>query len=210
MNIVQLGDTAFHQVDESSRGSHDDLYAFAESTDLLFNAGTAIDCFYMDAIQVLGKVAHIISNLQAQLAGRSQYQSMRQATSDFTHLRPGHFGYPLQHGYAECRCLARTRLGQCYDVVFISQQVGNHLLLNRHGLYEPHLLNGFANLFADAQFFKCLHFAHLFVTLIQSASTQPRSHLGSVSTDTKPNLAPIHLPSFIWNSSAQSLNFLPS
>ena len=30
--------------------------------------------------------------------------------------------------------------------------------------------------------------------MIQSTSIQPRSHLGSVSTLTKPNLAPIHLP----------------
>ncbi len=47
------------------------------------------------------------------------------------------------------------------------------------------------------------------VILIQSASIQPRSVLGSGSAETKPNLAPIHLPSFIWNSSPQGVNFFP-
>ena len=49
-----------------------------------------------------------------------------------------------------------------------------------------------------------------FVTLIQSASTQPRSTFGSGSAATKPNFAPIHLPWRISKGSPQGVNFLPS
>ena len=48
-----------------------------------------------------------------------------------------------------------------------------------------------------------------FVTLIQSMSRNPDGDFCAGSSARKPNLAPIHLPSRIWNSSPTVWNFFP-
>ena len=71
MNVIELRYTTIHEVDEPTRGSYDKLYAPTQGSDLLFDAGTAIDCLYVDAVNILGEVAKVISNLQTQLSGWS-------------------------------------------------------------------------------------------------------------------------------------------
>ena len=155
MHVVQLGYTTLHQVDESSWCRHNDLYAFPQSTNLLFDAGSTIDGLNMDAVHVFGEVAHVVGNLQTEFTGRSKDEGMGKSSTNLAQLGTGLGGNPLQYGNAECCRLACTRLGQRNDVVKITQQVGNHLFLHGHGLYEAHLFYGFTNLFADTKFFKC-------------------------------------------------------
>ena len=62
----------------------------------------------------------------------------------------------LQQWYAERGCLARSGLRERNYVVTITQQKRYNFLLNRHRMFEAEFLNGAANLFAYAQFFKCL------------------------------------------------------
>ena len=108
----------------------------------------------MDAVHVFGEVAHVVGNLQTELTGRCKDEGKGKSTPYLTHLGTRFRGNPLQYGNTKCRRLTGTRLSQSNDVISISQQVGNHLFLHRHGLYEAHLFYGFTNLFADTKFFK--------------------------------------------------------
>ena len=62
----------------------------------------------------------------------------------------------LQNGNTECGSLTRTGLCQCDYIVITSKQIGNDFLLYGHRTLEAQLRDSAANLFADAQFFKCL------------------------------------------------------
>ena len=56
----------------------------------------------------------------------------------------------LQQRNAESSSLPRSCLRKGYDVsAFRRDQIGYDLLLNRHRLYEPQLLDGLANLLAN-------------------------------------------------------------
>ena len=116
-HVVEHCHAPLHQVDETARRSHDDLHALAQGTYLLLDAGTAVDGLDMDAVQVFGKVAHVVGYLQAQLTCGCQNEGMGQTPANLAQLRTRRVGYPLQHGDAESRRLARTRLGQRNDVV---------------------------------------------------------------------------------------------
>ena len=120
LHVVQLCHAALHQVDQSARRSHDDLHAFAQGTNLLFYRCTAIDRLDVDAVQVFGKVAHVVGNLQAQLTRRRQHESQWNAAAYLAQLRTWFLCNALQYGNAERRRLARARLGQCYHVVLVS------------------------------------------------------------------------------------------
>ena len=119
----------------------------------------------MDAVHVFGKVAHVVGNLQTELASRCKDEGKGESSTNLAQLGTGLGGNPLQYGNAECCRLARTRLGQRNDVVKITQQIGNHLFLHGHGLYEAHLFYGFTNLFADTKFFKCFQMSNDFILI---------------------------------------------
>ncbi len=74
----------------------------------------------MDAVQVFGKVAHVVGYLQTQLTRRSQHECQGNAAAYLAQLRARFLCNALQYGNAECRRLARARLGQCYHVVLVS------------------------------------------------------------------------------------------
>ena len=111
MHIVQLGHATIHQVEESTWCGHNDLHTLTQGTNLLFYRGTSIDRLNVDAIQILRKVAQVVSYLQTKFTCRSQNKGMRQSPPNFAHLRVWHLGYPLQHGYTKCCRLTCTRLG---------------------------------------------------------------------------------------------------
>ena len=150
-HLLQMGKATVLEVNESARRSHDNLdnlHALLQRTHLRLDGSTAIDRLHVDAVHVLRKVTQIVGYLQAQLSGRTEHQRLGGAARQVD---------ALQQRDAECRRLARTRLGKGYHVASHSQQIRNYRLLYRHGLYKSHLFNGAANLFADAQFIKCLH-----------------------------------------------------
>ena len=71
--------------------------------------------------------------------------------------------YALEQWYAKRCGLARSCLCEGYDVVAVSQQIGYYLFLYWHGVFKSQLFDGAANLFADAQFFKCLQCVLMFL-----------------------------------------------
>ena len=98
-----------HQIDQASWGSHDDLHTFLQGTHLGLNGSTTIDSFHMHTIDVLGKIADVIGDLQAQLSCGREYQSLGV---------PEGIINPLQQWDTKGGGLTCTRLGQ-----------GNHIRL---------------------------------------------------------------------------------
>ena len=72
-NQIEMHLPTMHQVDQASWGSHDDLHTFLQGTHLGLNGSTTIDGFHMNAIDILGKIADVIGNLQTQLACGREY-----------------------------------------------------------------------------------------------------------------------------------------
>ena len=143
---------ALHEVDQSARGGNDDLHPLLQGTNLGFDAGTAIDSQHVQPIDVFGVVFQIVGYLQTQLTGGCH--------DDRLHLVAAGV-YLLQHRQTVCGCLARACLGKSHHIVVVTEQVGYHLLLHRHGADIAHLLNGSENLSRHTQFFKRrFHFRH--------------------------------------------------
>ena len=81
-HVVKHRHASFHQVDKTSWRSNNNLYTLAQGTYLLLDAGTAIDGLDVDAVQVFGKVAHVVSNLQTQFTRRRQDKGMGQSPAN--------------------------------------------------------------------------------------------------------------------------------
>ena len=140
-HLLQMHESAMHQVDKSPGCCHDDVHALLQRPHLRFYRGTAVDRLHMHALHILGEVADVVGDLQTEFTRRRQHQRLRGAVRRVD---------AHQQRDAESGCLARTRLGKGYHVVLVPQQIGNHLLLHRHGLHKSQLFNGLTNLFADA------------------------------------------------------------
>ena len=147
-HVLQVGEAAVLQVEESSRCGHDDLCPLAQCPHLRLDGRSAVDRLYVQPVDIAAEVAQVVGYLQAQLARRREHQRLCVAVAQVE---------SHQQRQSERRRLSRSRLCQCYHVASVLQQVGNDGLLYRHGLYKSHLANGAANLLADAQFFKTLH-----------------------------------------------------
>ena len=146
-HAAELGHAAVLEVDEAAGGGHDDLCAVAQGAHLVLYRRAAVDGHDVDASHVLGEVFQVVCNLQAKLARGAEHQRLGVAAPCV---------YALQHGYAEGGCLARAGLCQRDYVVAVAEQIGDYFFLYGHGALEAQLRDGAANLFADAQFFKCL------------------------------------------------------
>ena len=62
-HILQFGITTIFQVNESARGSHDNLSTLLQGAYLLFDSSTAIDGLHMNALHIFREIAQIIGNL---------------------------------------------------------------------------------------------------------------------------------------------------
>ena len=61
--LFQMDIAAMHEIDQSSRGRHDNLHTLFQGTHLRLDGSTAVDSLHMDAIHVFGKVADVVGNL---------------------------------------------------------------------------------------------------------------------------------------------------
>ena len=61
---IEMHLSTVHQVNQASRSCHDDLHTFLQGTHLRLNGSTTIDGFHMHTIDVFGKIAQIVGNLQ--------------------------------------------------------------------------------------------------------------------------------------------------
>ena len=148
-----MGIASVLQVYQSSGCSHDNLYAFLQSSHLRLDGGSSIDGLNMYALHVFREVAHIVGYLYTKLAGWTQHQSLGVATAGVD---------TLQQRYAKGCRLACSCLSQSDGVSAALQQSRYYFLLHRHGLHKSHFLNGAPYMTAYAQLFKCLH-SQLFI-----------------------------------------------
>ena len=146
-HLVELCHATVHQVDEATRCGDDNLCAVAQLAYLVLDGGAAVDGHHMDALHILREVAQVVGYLQAEFTCRTEHQCLGGIAAGVD---------ALEYGNAEGGGLAGSGLCQCNHVVAVAEQIGNHFFLYGHGLLESQFLNGAANLFADAQFFKCL------------------------------------------------------
>ena len=108
LDMLYLGLTAVHKVDQSTGCSHNDLCPMLQGTNLLFNARATINRHHVHPFHVFGEIPQIIGNLQTQFSCRTQNQCLC-----FLVL---HINL-LQQRNTECRCLSRTRLGKGNHIV---------------------------------------------------------------------------------------------
>ena len=124
----------------------------AQGMDLCLDRCSAVDGHDVHAVDILGKSVEIVGNLQAQLTCGTEDEGLGRFV--------GGVGL-LQYGDAVSGGLACSCLCQCNDIVAVTEQIRDYFFLYGHGLLKAQLFDGAANLFADAQFFKCLQSLNL-------------------------------------------------
>ena len=124
-----------HQINQSSRCSHNNLHTLFQGPHLRLNRSTTIDSLHVYAIHIFGEVTEIISYLQTKLTSWREYQGLR--------LTPGCIN-TLKEWDAESRSFSRTCLGKSYDIVLIAQQVRNHRLLDWHRIHKAQFIDSLA------------------------------------------------------------------
>ena len=154
VHVLQLSHATINQIEQTARGSHDNLHTMLQGANLASDVGTAINCGNMQTVDVLGKTVQIVCYLEAELTCRTEDDSLCLLAT----------GISLLDNRNTVRCsLTRTGLRQRNHVVLITKQIWDYFFLNWHWILKSKLFDGTANLLAHAQFFKCLQ---IFLTLI--------------------------------------------
>ena len=130
---AKFGHLALHEVNQAARRGHDDLYTFLQRTNLRLDARTAIHGQHVQPFDILGIVFQVVGDLQTQFAGGCHDDSLHFVATGVN---------LLQHGQSVGRRLACTRLCQRHHVVVVTEQIGNHFFLHRHGADIAHFLDG--------------------------------------------------------------------
>ena len=152
--VLQLSHATINQIEQTTRGSHDNLHTMLQGANLASDVGTAINSGNMQTVDVLGKTVQIVCYLEAELTCRTEDDSLCLLAA----------GISLLDYRNTVRCsLTRTGLRQRNHVVLITKQIWDYFFLNWHWILKSKLFDGTANLLAHAQFFKCLQ---IFLTLI--------------------------------------------
>ena len=154
VHVLQLSHATINQIEQTTRGSHDNLHTMLQGANLASDVGTAINSDNMQTVDVLGKTVQIVCNLEAELTCRTEDDSLCLLAAGISFL----------DNRNTVRCsLTRTGLRQRNHVVLITKQIWDNFFLNWHWILKSKLFDGTANLLAHAQFFKCLQ---IFLTLI--------------------------------------------
>ena len=72
LDAIEAGCTTLHEVDETTRGGDDDLYATAKRADLCLDRGASVDGEDAYRGEVLAIGREVVSDLQTELAGRAE------------------------------------------------------------------------------------------------------------------------------------------
>ena len=154
VHVLQLSHATINQIEQTARGSHDNLHTMLQGANLASDVSTAINSGNMQTVDVLGKTVQIVCYLEAELTCRTEDDSLCLLAAGISFL----------DNRNTVRCsLTRTGLRQRNHVVLITKQIWDYFFLNWHWILKSKLFNGTANLLAHAQFFKCLQ---IFLTLI--------------------------------------------
>ena len=154
VHVLQLSHATINQIEQTARGSHDNLHTMLQGANLASDVGTAINSGNMQTVDVLGKTVQIVCYLETELTCRTEDDSLCLLAAGISFL----------DNRNTVRCsLTRTGLRQRNHVVLITKQIWDNFFLNWHWIFKSKLFDGTANLLAHAQFFKCLQ---IFLTLI--------------------------------------------
>src|SRR5574344_109251 len=115
----------------------------------------------MHTVDIFSKTVEIVSNLQTEFTCRTKDDGLCFFSRCISFLQQRQ---SIGSSFT-CSCLC-----QCNDIVFVTQQIRDYFFLYWHWMFESKLVNSAANLFADAQFFKCFQcFFTLIILLIKKA-----------------------------------------
>ena len=141
VHVLQLGHAAINQIEQTARGSHDNLHTMLQGANLASDVGTAINCGNMQTVDVLGKTVQIVCYLEAELTCRTEDDSLCLLAAGISFL----------DNRNTVRCsLTRTGLRQRNHVVLITKQIWDNFFLNWHWILKSKLFDGTANLLAHA------------------------------------------------------------
>ena len=132
-------------VHQSAGGRHHDLGLFLQLSCLSHNAGAAVEHRHTDALVIGQQRAQLVTDLNRQLPGRCQDQTL--------YIRAFRVNM-LDHGNAEGKGLAGTgrRFG---DHILPLHKFGDRLLLDGGGVAVALLFQCFEHLLGKPQVFKC-------------------------------------------------------
>ena len=141
VHVLQLSHATINQIEQTARGSHDNLHTMLQGANLASDVGTAINCGNMQTVDVLGKTVQIVCYLEAELTCRTEDDSLCLLA----------FGISFLDNRNTVRCsLTRTGLRQRNHVVLITKQIWDYFFLNWHWILKSKLFDGTANLLAHA------------------------------------------------------------
>ena len=141
VHVLQLSHATINQIEQTTRGSHDNLHTMLQGANLASDVGTAINCGNMQTVDVLGKTVQIVCYLEAELTCRTEDDSLCLLA----------FGISFLDNRNTVRCsLTRTGLRQRNHVVLITKQIWDYFFLNWHWILKSKLFDGTANLLAHA------------------------------------------------------------
>ena len=141
VHVLQLSHATINQIEQTARGSHDNLHTMLQGANLASDVGTAINCGNMQTVDVLGKAVQIVCYLEAELTCRTEDDSLCLLAAGISFL----------DNRNTVRCsLTRTGLRQRNHVVLITKQIWDYFFLNWHWILKSKLFNGTANLLAHA------------------------------------------------------------
>ena len=141
VHVLQLSHATINQIEQTARGSHDNLHTMLQGANLASDVGTAINCGNMQTVDVLGKTVQIVCYLEAELTCRTEDDSLCLLAAGISFL----------DNRNTVRCsLTRTGLRQRNHVVLITKQIWDYFFLNWHWILKSKLFNGTANLLAHA------------------------------------------------------------
>ena len=63
VHVLQLSHATINQIEQTIRGSHDNLHTMLQGANLASDVGTAINCGNMQTVDVLGKTVQIVCYL---------------------------------------------------------------------------------------------------------------------------------------------------
>ena len=141
VHVLQLSHATINQIEQTARGSHDNLHTMLQGANLASDVGTAINCGNMQTVDVLGKAVQIVCYLEAELTCRTEDDSLCLLAAGISFL----------DNRNTVRCsLTRTGLRQRNHVVLITKQIWDYFFLNWHWILKSKLFDGTANLLAHA------------------------------------------------------------
>ena len=141
VHVLQLSHATINQIEQTARGSHDNLHTMLQGANLASDVGTAINSGNMQTVDVLGKTVQIVCYLEAELTCRTEDDSLCLLAAGISFL----------DNRNTVRCsLTRTGLRQRNHVVLITKQIWDYFFLNWHWILKSKLFDGTANLLAHA------------------------------------------------------------